>query len=578
MNDNHKGAFPTILFFLFFLSAWCTSGQHSLMKYDYPVNTNEYDEISPVFSFDEDVLFYTRIGSPDFDKTLYIEGRDMYAEHPQEEYAKILKKVYSQIASKSIENVESSGFNQDIWVLYVDSVLKPLDLAHPGHPLNNALPNSICARYDDHNRFILVNRFEKEGGLDNGFSVSQMKRDSFSFPEALQIDNFLIQSLQVNITSSRDQKTLILALPNGEGDMDLYISERLLYMHYSEPVPITGINTEFDEMTPFLSDDGKTLYFASNRPQSLGGTDIFYATSIDGSYRHWHQVSHFHPPLNSAFDEMYPTLTKNGNLCVFSTNRDGSFDMYHATLARDEVISIQIDIITLNGQSGEKMPAELYWEYAYEEDSASKNYFRLRDGKHTLHIKKNVPLKIRAENRNFKSREFIVDPQEIKTDSSGRMLLTLSLWPDMKSGEMNIKPKLLDIPMERVLKPKEETQIFESAVFQNLMFEKSTANLLDQSLPTIYKLGKYLKNNSGINIEIEGHTDNVGNPDDLLKLSIDRARAIKDKLVSQGIEAERINAIGSGSNKPITDNSDEAKRKINRRVEIRITEPGDLPK
>lgn len=572
MEVNGKGAFLMSKILLFLVSGSFVVAQHSLVKYDYPINTNEYDEISPVFSFDQDILFFTRIGSPDFDKTLLIGGSDMYTALSPDDYDNTLKKVYSQIASAPVENVESSGFNQDIWVLYVDSLAKPLDLSHPGHPLNNALPNSICTRYDDHNRFILVNRFEKEGGLDTGFSVSQMKKDSFSFPEPLQIDNFYTQSLQVNITSSRDQKILILALPNKAGNMDLYISRRLMYMHYSEPIPLTQLNTDFDEMTPFLADDGKTLFFASNRPSSYGGTDIYSAISLDQTYQQWKAVHHFHPPLNSPFDEMYPSLTRSGELSVFTTNRDGSFDLFYVSLKRDAQVDVQIDIFTINGQSGEKMPAELYWENAYEEDQSSKNYFRLRDGKHSLRIKKNVPLKIRAENRNFKSREYIVDPQEIKIDSSGKMVLTLSLWPDMMNGEHTIKPKLIEIPMERLLLPKQETQVFESAVFQNLMFEKSTAILLEQSLPTITSLAKYLEKNPKVNIEIEGHTDNVGNPQDLMKLSLDRAKAIKEKLVNQGIESSRIIATGAGSTKPLTDNSNEAKRKINRRVEIRISE------
>lgn len=558
---------------LFLLSSRVTFAQYHLAKYEDPVNTALYDEISPVLSYTENILFFTRVGSPDFDRTLYLEGQDMYASSAPDQYDLLLKKVYSQIASRPVENVVACGFNQDIWVIYVDSLCRPLDLAHPGHPLNNALPNSICTRYDDHDRFILVNKFEKEGGLDTGFSISQMKNDSFTFPEALFIENFSLTSLQVNITSSRDQKILILAMPNLDGNMDLFVSKRLFYQHYSQPEPIkSGVNTEFDEMTPFLTEDGKTLLFASNRPESLGGSDIFSVNRIDDSYLLWDRFNKYNPPLNSPSDEMYPILNKAGTKCIFTSNRDGSFDIFQTSMLRDKNVRITLEVILLNGETGKKTPAELYWENVYPEDKNISNYFRVRDGKYTIEVEDNVPLKIRAENRNYRSAQYIIDPQEISLDSAGKMVLILELWPNKKQEIIVPKPSSLEIPMEYVLATEKPNQVFESTIFQNLQFEKSSAQLLEQSLPTVFALAKFMASKPEINIEIEGHTDNVGNPEDLKRLSSERAETIKAILIKKGISPDRIQASGSGHEQPITDNKTEAHRKINRRVEIRIQE------
>jgi OmpA-OmpF porin, OOP family len=83
-------------------------------------------------------------------------------------------------------------------------------------------------------------------------------------------------------------------------------------------------------------------------------------------------------------------------------------------------------------------------------------------------------------------------------------------------------------------------------------------------------LGKFLKSHKNINIEISGHTDNIGDQGALKQLSLDRANVIKDILIKQGIDASRIFTSGKGDTEPLFDNITEASRKQNRRVEIRI--------
>ena len=72
-------------------------------------------------------------------------------------------------------------------------------------------------------------------------------------------------------------------------------------------------------------------------------------------------------------------------------------------------------------------------------------------------------------------------------------------------------------------------------------------------------------------IEVEGHTDNVGKAEVNKKLSQKRADAVKDYLIKKGIEADRLSAIGYGSEQPIADNKTKEGRAQNRRVEFKIT-------
>lgn len=81
-----------------------------------------------------------------------------------------------------------------------------------------------------------------------------------------------------------------------------------------------------------------------------------------------------------------------------------------------------------------------------------------------------------------------------------------------------------------------------------------------------------LKEYSYLRLRISGHTDNVGDPEDNLKLSTDRAGAVRDYMVSQGIAAHRLETFGHGQSKPIGNNSTEEGRARNRRIEFSIEE------
>ncbi|RME90515.1 MAG: hypothetical protein D6767_06715, partial [Candidatus Hydrogenedentota bacterium] len=93
--------------------------------------------------------------------------------------------------------------------------------------------------------------------------------------------------------------------------------------HLLEPV-----NTEYEEVTPWVSPDGRFLYFASNRPGGYGGFDIWISEYIGGE---WSQPVNAGPSINSGFDELYPRLNPDGRLLYFSSNREGGvggYDIY----------------------------------------------------------------------------------------------------------------------------------------------------------------------------------------------------------------------------------------------------------
>ncbi|HRH34261.1 MAG TPA: OmpA family protein, partial [Catalimonadaceae bacterium] len=109
-----------------------------------------------------------------------------------------------------------------------------------------------------------------------------------------------------------------------------------------------------------------------------------------------------------------------------------------------------------------------------------------------------------------------------------------------------------------------------SIVLNNLFFESGKADLLEASLVELRKVGKLLRLNPAMKIEISAHTDHVGTDNDNLQLSQRRAQAVVDNLIRQGIQKTRMIAKGYGESKPLNDNSTEEKRSLNRRIEFKV--------
>jgi outer membrane protein OmpA-like peptidoglycan-associated protein len=111
---------------------------------------------------------------------------------------------------------------------------------------------------------------------------------------------------------------------------------------------------------------------------------------------------------------------------------------------------------------------------------------------------------------------------------------------------------------------------YESVNLPNVQFKTNEAELLESSYKDIDALIEYLKKNNQMESEIIGHTDNVGDPNFNIDLSQKRAEKIRDYMISKGISAEKIKAIGKGDTEPKTSNDSPEGRMMNRRVEVKL--------
>ena len=109
---------------------------------------------------------------------------------------------------------------------------------------------------------------------------------------------------------------------------------------------------------------------------------------------------------------------------------------------------------------------------------------------------------------------------------------------------------------------------------QKIMFATNSSTIKgDKSFEVLDIIGSILKGNSAVRVSIEGHTDNRGKAEANRTLSKNRAEAVKEYLVKQGVEADRLETVGWGPDQPIASNKRSAGRKENRRVEFIIIRP-----
>ncbi len=538
-----------ILFILLIaLGNYHAMGQNGLIleKLSDKINSDIYDEITPVLSSDGKMLCFTRVGDPNFTKTL-IEGKtDLSKTLGNRAYKRKLSNIYSQIADTKISNPFSSDYNQDIWIAYAENEVFSV-VTHPGYPLNNALPNSICAITPDDQGVIVLNQFSPEGGLGKGFSISN--KESFgnfwSFPFPLFIDDYSNDGTDAGLTLSTDAHVIIMTIDkkNGHGQNDLYVSFRIGPYSWSKPMNLgSDINTSFRETTPHLAIDKSTIYFSSNRPGSMGGNDIYFSKRLDDTWTKWSKPEPMQSPINSSSDDSQPFLDFNSGYLYFSSKRNGSSDIFRVRVSTPLKETVTLKGIVYNPKNKERIEgAKILKSRANSEDFHEVSI--ASDGSYKIEISKGEAFDIKAvKDGHFSSKktvEFNKDYVYFKDYN-----LDLSLEPMERGTKINLKP---------------------------IYFVQSKAIILPESFPALDELATFLKKNNRLYITIEGHTDNRGTEEDLLRLSEDRASAIKDYLIySKRIKPVRLSTIGYGSSRPVNQNSSEEDRAINRRVEVII--------
>ena len=507
------------------------------------INTNS-DEIAPVPTRDGKKLFFTRVGYPDYERSLLFDSIEYSTKLNPVEYEQILLELYNQLGDKRKTTPYLSSFNQDIWVSLTDTLGDFVKTEHPKHPLNNALTNSLVALTPDPYLFYIINQFPPKGGMKKGFSIiRQLKDGNWGSPKPVEIKDYYTLKSDVNLTMSFDGKVLILSAQRYDSkDLDLYICFKEGEDQWSAPIHLgNSINSTKREMTPYLSENNNTLFFASDRGDGLGGLDIYMTRREDNDWFKWSSPILLVSPINSIHDESQPYFNMTTGYLYFTSKRGGNSDIYRTQIAPPQPTEIEIKGRVLNKKTNELIQmAEI--EYQIFDGPISK--LSIFDGTYSMKIPKGVLTKLEAKNNGYNS---IGDSLFFRHDYyyfKNYYTVDLFLDPFEVGSKINLN---------------------------NIYFKQSKAIIKEESYPDLIFLTDILLQNPSMKILIEGHTDNIGKAEDLIQLSYERAESIKFYLINNGIKEDRINTIGLGSSNPINNINTEQGRRKNRRVEITIT-------
>jgi len=542
------------MFFLFVVFTNASIGQEALVveKLNQKINSDKYDEITPVLNHDGSVMTFTRCGYPSYNRTLIEDNVDLSKTLSRRGYQKRLQNIYSSIAGYNVKNPEKSLFNQDVWIAYAHN--ENFDVvSHPGFPLNNALPNSVCAITPDNRAMVVINQFSPDGGMGKGYSMVYKENNDWSFPYPMFISNYNNEGTDVGLTMSTDGNVIIMTLQknDGSGNNDLYMSARTGDFSWSEPVNLgPNINSKYRETTPYLTIDKSTLYFSSNRPGGYGGNDIYFSKRINSSWTDWTEPQPLEAPINSDSDDSQPFFDINSGFLYLSSKRDGTSDIFRVRIEKPLKETVTVKGKVMNPKN-EDLIEDVKILRAYSDSENYEEILVSRDGFYSMELSKGNTYDIKAVKDGHISQKasisFKKDYVYLKDYS-----LDLSLEPMEKGTKINLKP---------------------------IYFKQSKPIIKSESFGALDELAQFLNKNGNMYITIEGHTDNQGKEEDLMELSQKRAEAIKDYLVyKKRIKPVRLTTVGYGAEQPVNDNSNEELRATNRRVEVYIDEVASMLK
>lgn len=383
------------------------------------------------------------------------------------------------------------------------------------------------------------------------------------------------------------------------GTCDLYSSHKI-GNNWSEPENLgENVNTTAWESQPCLAADGRTLFFVSTRRGGRGGSDIWKSTLQENGY--WGQLVNLGDSVNTTADEMAPFIHPDGRTLYFSSRGHqgmGGADLFVSRMDANGIwlkpqnigypVNTKLDeinlIINVKGTeayiSSEREKGfgktDIYrFELPVQSRPASVSYVhgKVYD-KNTL-----IPLTATFELIDMQSNTVIVNSASDKV--SGEFVMSLpvdknyalnvsckgylfySMNFNVSKEYDSINPVKLDVPMQPVA-------VGEKVVLRNIFFDTDKYELLPDSKSELEKLVSFLSKNTGLHIEIGGHTDNEGSDTHNMTLSVNRAKAVYDYLITNGIGAEKLSFKGYGETVPIESNETSKGRASNRRTEFKV--------
>ncbi len=363
---------------------------------------------------------------------------------------------------------------------------------------------------------------------------------------------------------SADEQTLYFTsdMPGGQGGKDIWISKYdKKAKRFGAPVNAgAGVNTQGDEMYPFISEEG-ALYFSSNGLIGMGGLDIFKAMKKGDKW----EVSNMQSPINSAGDDFGIIFEGKKDKGYFSSNREGgkgSDDIYSFVMPPllfiidgyisdcDNKINLENVTVRMTGSDGTNVEAK----------TDKNGYYRFAELGNARYVNPNTSYILTAFGEGVSSsfsKKYFNANDKVKITTVGET--------ESKNFKVN-----LCLPPDNI-----------EIKFPDVLYPLNLAILTPQSKDSLNYLYETLMNNPTIVIELSSHTDSRATDTYNDRLSQARAQSCVDYLVKEkGIPAARLKPKGYGKRKLLMSDKEiaamrtieekEAAHQKNRRTVFRV--------
>lgn len=519
------------------LTACFLLGLHTLLAQrltsdSFQLVNSPYDELNPVISPDGRMLYIT------------------IANHP--------------------ENIGGKKDQGDIWFSVLTESNQWSAPIHAGPVINSSGYNAVAGFSAAGDQMFLLSHYYDPGSIPRtqGISVSVKRGDGWSKPENISIPYFQNKSSTLGGYLLPDQSAFVYAAETygTRGVEDIYVSLKGADGKWSAPKNLgSTINTQFQELSPSLSADGKTLYFSSNGRKGYGSFDIFSSVRLDDTWANWSAPVNLGASFNTEGRELFFRAYENAGFSVYGStkNSDGYGDI-KIFLADEPQQKDSALVVTNNNPDTIVRIIEIP-----REPLADKNiriYGKVSDAKTGEMIDATIYFAAPSDNQSVSATAAgytvtvpSTDDYAVKIEAVGYVSTMEKL--DIHTYEMN------ELEMNFKLQP---VAVGTTVNLKDVLFEQGKTNLLPPSYPELDLVVSFLASNPKVKIELAGHTDNRGIPAQNVKLSQARVEKVKAYLVSRGIERRRISGKGYGGSKPIASNDTEETRQLNRRVEFTI--------
>lgn len=386
-------------------------------------------------------------------------------------------------------------------------------------------------------------------GVDGKLHISHQQKKIWSKPRPLySINNAFAWVGRASL--SANSSILILEASNtldpilGTKNVDLYISFLRNDTLWSKPVRLPApVNTSYEERSPYLHSDNKTLYFASDGHAGLGEMDLFKTTRLDETWLHWSKPYNIGRKFNTIHDDwgINFSMPAQGNV---------------GYLASASYFEYRNDLYSTGIPSTVQPQPTTVLELPIQTTGALTQHYLLtligRDGKVMRRER------VRVEDGNIITtfpqdsiQRFVLEGDAIFPYSGTVAAFQTSTSDTVKLTNLqNMLEQNLAVPLPAI------------------EFDKSKAVLKPELLPQLDLLADFLTKKPWM-VTIIGHTDDSGTPETNQILSLQRADAVKTYLLTK-VPQLKIQTQGLGSTQPKMVGNSDVIRQMNRRVEIKI--------